>query len=206
MRSLASPLLLLALLPACNGPVAAARDFLDPYRVVVGAGSGAGVRANAVGVVHTGLAFGLKPELSALGWKYGRPFAFRSFGEGLAFDADQSSIVVTRSLFDADYTTGAYRLGRRSFFLFPALFTWVDSADPGRIEWTVPEESVELASEHYLWSARTWRDERFAMIHAFDIEAEVMLLLYVDVGFSPGEWLDFLTSLFGFDLAGDDDR
>lgn len=203
-RSLALPLALA--LAACNGPKAAVRDFLDPYRVVVGAGSGAGVRFSSMGLVHTGLEFGVKPDFGAIGWKYGRPFAFHNAADRLGFDADQALVYETRSLFGADELTGSYRLARRSFALFPAVFTWVDSADPTRSEWTVDPERVELADEHYLWSARTWKDERFAMVHAFDIETEVMLLGYIDVGYSPGEFVDFVTSLFGFDLAGDDDR
>jgi hypothetical protein len=42
-------------------------------------------------------------------------------------------------------------------------------------------------------------------IHLFDLEAGVgLLFLGIDVGFSPGQFFDFLLGWFGLDLAGDD--
>ncbi len=42
-------------------------------------------------------------------------------------------------------------------------------------------------------------------IHAFDVEVAVYAIVpYVRVGFSPGEFLDFLLGWFGADIAGDD--
>lgn len=206
MRTLAILLFVLVGLPACNGPAAAARDFIDPYKIAVGAGSGAGVRGASLGLVETGLSFGVKPNAGALGLRYGRFYTVSPDAQGAHFNSDQSLIYKTDQLVDADFASGSFVLGRRSLALLPAVFTWVDSADKTRREWDVPDEGVDLAGEHYLWSARTWRNERYAMVHAFDIEAEIMILAYIEVGFSIGEWADFWTSLVGFDLAGDDDR
>ena len=48
--------------------------------------------------------------------------------------------------------------------------------------------------------------DRFAQVHAFDIEVSAALFLYVDVGYSPGETLDFLLGIFGIDIAKDDGK
>ena len=50
------------------------------------------------------------------------------------------------------------------------------------------------------------RDHRYAQIHAFDVELELGLGVYLDAGWSPGEVLDFVLGLFTLDLAGDDGR
>jgi hypothetical protein len=201
-------ILLLALLGAsCNGPAAAGRDLLDPFRVVVGVGSGAGVRVNALGLVHTGLLFGVKPDRTSLGWKYGEALALQPAADGsLRAEVDQAVVVRTTSIFDLNYDRGGYALARTSFFLFPAVFSHVDSADPDGVEWLVPEDGVDLVGERWIWSREAFRDQRFAQIHAFDIEAEIMLAGYIEIGFSPGELLDFFFSLVGLDLAKDDHR
>ena len=59
---------------------------------------------------------------------------------------------------------------------------------------------------HWLWSLESWRANRFAQVHAFDVEIELALLIYVDSGFSPGELVDFLLGLVLIDIAADDDR
>ena len=43
-------------------------------------------------------------------------------------------------------------------------------------------------------------------MHAFDIEAEVALGIYVSSGYSPGETVDFILGFFGIDIAKDDTR
>jgi hypothetical protein len=49
-------------------------------------------------------------------------------------------------------------------------------------------------------------NNRYQQIHAFDVEAEVALLVHTSSGFSPGEVLDFLLGFFLIDIAGDDGR
>lgn len=209
MRSwLPAALLSLALIEGsagCNGPAAAGRDFLDPYRVVIGAGSGAGVRINQNGLFHTGLMFGVKPQALSLGWKYGEAYAFQP-GSDLHMEVDQSLLYKTTSLFDYDYGTGDVKLARESLAVLPAVFSWVDSADGDAVSWEVPESGTRLSPQRYMWSPEALDKDRFAAVHAFDIEFEVMLIADIDVGYSPGEALDFFTSLFGYDLAKDDDR
>lgn len=87
---------------------------------------------------------------------------------------------------------------RRSFFLLPAVLTQV-GPEPGR--GPPPSRDDTLA---WLWGERARAVNPWAHVHAFDIEASVYAGLHVRVGFSPGEFLDFLTGWFGADIAGDD--
>jgi hypothetical protein len=41
-------------------------------------------------------------------------------------------------------------------------------------------------------------------LHVFDVEFGLSLFFGFDVGFSPGEFLDFLLGWFGIDIANDD--
>lgn len=205
MRNVGCLLLASLALGACNGPAAAGRDFLDPYRIVVGAGSGAGVRINHFGLLHTGLMSGVQPHALQLGWKYGEAYAFQP-GRGLAMEAEQSLLYKTTSLFDYDFAKGDFKLARTSYAALPAVFSWVDSAPRDDVDWKVPDHGVALERERYLWSLDALDEQRFAAVHAFDLELQLMLLVNVDIGYSPGEALDFITSLFGLDLAKDDDR
>lgn len=91
IRALFGACFLAAASSSCNGPAAAGRDFIDPYRILVGLGSGAGVRVNSLGLVHTGIAFGVKLNQASLGLKYGEAHAFQKPREGhLLAQVDQS--------------------------------------------------------------------------------------------------------------------
>ncbi len=191
-------------LPSCGYLVNRGLDFTDQFRVVVGASSGGGIRWSAWGLVHTGVNFGIEPHSTALGWKYGRPRLLSGPGGYFMFDADQAWVIETVTLVDCAYTRGDYAMGRSSFALAPAAFTWVDSADGNDLAWLLPAHGVELDRQHYLWTADTWRNNRYAMIHAFDNELEIGAIGYLDLGWSPGETVDFLLGIFTIDLAGDD--
>jgi hypothetical protein len=199
------PLLLaLALaLPGCRYLGNRTLDFLDQFRGSVGAGSVAGVRVRALGAVDTGIMMGMKPRAAALGWRYGTPLFFHE-ADGRV-DADQAEIIKTTSIVGLEYATGRYRSARTSAALLPGLFTWTD-ATPDGYEWQVPEEGNDFRERRWIWNPETWRKNRYAQIHAFDIEAEVGLFVYLDVGFSPGELLDFLLGFVGIDIAKDDHR
>jgi hypothetical protein len=188
---------------ACQYAKDRGADFLDQYRIAVGGGSGAGVRASAAGVVETGVMFGMKPNATALGWKYGRGLFFNQLDERL--DADQAEIVKVTRVDGLDYSTGSYHSARRSAALLPALFTWTD-ATPKEYEWLVPEDRDTFDDQHWLWSPTSIRDNRYAQVHAFDFEFSVALGLYFDVGYSPGELVDFLLGILTIDVAGDDGR
>lgn len=56
------------------------------------------------------------------------------------------------------------------------------------------------------WKGEEGAVNRKARIHAFDIEAGVFAgIVGARVGFSPGEFVDFLLGWFGVDIAGDDE-
>ena len=187
----------------CGYLVDRGADFLDQYRIAVGAGSVGGVRGRARGRVDSGLMCGIKPHAAALGWKYGTPLYFHE-ADGRIY-ADQAEIFRATSITDLDYAHGRYASARTSFALLPGVFTWTD-ASPLDYSWEVPDEGLDYEDSHWLWSAETFRDNRWAQIHAFDVELEVGLFVYVDAGWSPGELLDFLLGLVTIDIAGDDGR
>lgn len=178
-------------------------DFLDMFRVSAGVGTTVGVRGRALGVVDTGLMVGVKPNISALGWRYGKPLYFDQ-ADG-RFDADQAEIIKATSVRNMAWGEGTYESARTSAALLPAVFTWTD-ATPDGYEWTVPEDGDEFQQRHWIWSRETTRNNRYAQIHAFDVELDVGLGVYVETGFSIGEALDFVLGIFGIDIAKDDGR
>lgn len=202
-----TPALLIApglLLASCQYLQDRALDFLDQYKGSVGAGPMGGVRSKNLGVVDTGLMVGAKPRALALGWRYGTPLYFKESDS--RFDVNQAEIVKTTTLTAFDYEKGSYKSAKTSAVLFPAIFSWIDST-PTDYEWYVPEEAADYDDRHWIWSGRSfYGNSRFDQIHAFDIEVEVGLFVYVEVGFSPGEIVDFLLGFLTIDIAGDDGR
>lgn len=180
-----------------------ALDFTDQYRLVVGAGSVIGVRGSNLGLWDTGLMIGVKPRGAALGWRYGDPLFFNT--RDFRADADQAEIVVTSHVTALDYQRGAYYSGRWSVAVLPAIFSWVD-ATPVDYAWNVPDTGEEFVDELWIWRPDAMREHRYEQIHVFDIGGEIALGIYIDVGYSPGELLDFLLGLFTLDIAGDDGR
>lgn len=201
MRPLRLLLPLLLLLASCRYVGNRASDFLDQFRGAVGLGTTAGVSGRALGVIDTGLMIGVKPRAAALGWRYGTPFFFSE--KDRLMDADQAVLYKATSVVGYDFAAGSYRSARTSAALLPGLFTWTD-ATPKDYEWLVPESGAEFKERRWIWNRENWRMNRYAQIHAFDIEAQAALLVYVDVGWSPGEFLDFLLGLFTIDIAKDD--
>jgi hypothetical protein len=194
---------LLLLLASCRYVGNRAADFLDQFRGAVGIGTTAGVRGRALGLVDTGLMVGVKPRAAALGWRYGTPLFFSE--KDLRIDADQAEIIKTTSIVGLDFATGSYKSARSSAALLPALFTWTDST-PTDYAWVVPEGGGDYRQHMWVWNMENRRTNRYARIHAFDIEGEAALLLYIDLGWSPGEFLDFLLGFFFIDIAQDDSR
>lgn len=196
-------LLLAFLLAGCQYLKDRAADFLDPYRIGVGVGTAVGVRTRQLGLVDTGLMIGVKPRATSLGWRYGTP-AILMDGDP-RIDADQAEVIKTTSLIGLDYAHGSYQSARNSAALLPGLLSWVD-ATPAGSEWVVPETGDLFADRHWLWSATAFGEDRYQQVHAFDLEGEIALLAYYDVGFSPGEVVDFLLGWFLLDIAKDDGR
>ena len=198
MRLLLPVVLLLA---SCRYLGNRASDFLDQFRGSVGVGTTLGVRGQALGVVDTGLMVGVKPRAAALGWRYGTPLFFSE--KDHLMDADQAEIIKTTTIVGLDFATGSYRSAQTSAAILPGLFTWTD-ATPRDYQWLVPEDADDFKERGWIWNAKNRRTNRYARIHAFDIELEVAVLAYIDVGWSPGEFLDFVLGFFTIDIAKDD--
>ena len=192
---------LLLLLSSCRYVGNRASDFLDQFRGSVGVGTTLGVSGRALGVIDTGLMIGVKPRAAALGWRYGTPLFFSE--KDHLVDADQAEIIKATSVLGLDYAAGSYRTARTSFALLPAVFTWTD-ATPTDYEWLVPESGAEFKQRSWVWNRENRRTNRYARIHAFDIEAQVAIVAYLDVGWSPGEFVDFVLGFFTIDIAKDD--
>lgn len=193
---------LLVLLASCRYAGDRAVDFLDQFRGAVGVGTTVGVRGRALGVVDTGVMMGVKPRAASLGWRYGTPLFFSE--KDRLMDADQAELFRATSISGFDFAAGSYRTARTSAALLPGVFTWTD-ATPRDYEWLVPEEGEDFRERMWIWN-RENRSNPYARIHAFDIEAEVAVLGYIDVGWSPGEFLDFILGFFTIDIAKDDGR
>ncbi|MCB9881839.1 MAG: hypothetical protein H6834_08625 [Planctomycetes bacterium] len=196
--------LIACITPSCAYLGDRGRDLVDPFRLVVGGTTGGGVRVNAVGLVHTGLSIGIKPVVSSAGLKYGRGYFILPQSNWLRFDADQSTILWNTTLLRADFTKGEFDFARRSFALLPAVFSWSDAIDPQEAAWPVPDEGTSMEPSHWVWSTWALENARFASVHAFDLEVELGVLLYLDLGLSPGEIVDLLLGILTIDIAGDD--
>ncbi len=194
---------LLPLLGSCNYLADRALDAIDPFRVAIGVGTVGGIRGEALGLLDTGIYFGLKPNAMALGLRYGRPY-FVDLGDGRLV-GDQSEIIVNTSVVNMDIGQGSYAYGSRNVAVLPALLSWVD-ATPENYAWLVPKEGEDYDDYHWIWSPYAVKNVRYAQIHAFDIELDLAILGYLDMGFSPGEAVDFLLGFLTIDLAADDNR
>ncbi|MFI5401871.1 MAG: hypothetical protein ACHQ1G_02965 [Planctomycetota bacterium] len=194
---------LLLLLASCRYVGNRAADFLDQFRGAVGVGTTIGVRGRALGVVDTGLMVGVQPRAAALGWRYGTPLYFSE--KDPRMDAEQAEIFRATSVYGLDYATGTYKSARTSIALLPGIFTWTD-ATPSDYAWLVPENGEDFRGHLWIWNRENRKTNRYARIHAFDIEAEVAILGYIDVGWSPGEFVDFVLGFFLIDIAKDDKR
>jgi hypothetical protein len=181
-------------------------DFLDQFRAVGGVGTGGGLRFSYLGLLSSGLNLGIKPQATSLGLKYGRPFLMAPSLHRAKFEGDQAWVLFTSTLENCNFASGEYKLARKSLAVLPVFFTWADTTYRDVDRWYVPEEGVMLEGDNYIWSAGTWRNNRYAMIHALDWELEMGLLAYLDLGYSPGEAVDFLLGIFFIDLAKDDGR
>ncbi len=195
-----------ALLSSCAYLTDRGVDFLDQYRVVGGIGTGGGLRFSHLGLISTGINFGIKPQATSLGWKYGRPFLLAPSLHQAKFESDHAWVIYTTSMENCDYASADYKLARKSVAVLPMFLTWADTTYRDEDKWYALKEGVALEGDNYIWTGKTWRNNRYVMIHALDMEFEMGFLVYLDLGYSPGETLDFLLGILTIDLAKDDGR
>ena len=67
------------------------------------------------------------------------------------------------------------------------------------------EDTPEAKEPEFIWSEDASKEFRWAQIHAYDLEMSLYLgVAYAKVGFSLGEFADFVLGWFGADIARDD--
>ena len=182
-RLLAVSALLVGLGAGCNTAVGnyfanRARDFGECFRVEVRDGESYGVGVRAGGVVEVG--FYVRNNTWArwggFGLNYGRPHAF---GYG---------VVEPKGLSDGigpgfGWHRAPQHIDTTSYLVPSALFA---HGEDGKS----------------IWKTESMGWER---LHAFDVEVYAGFFpLDAVVGFSPGEFVDFVLGWFGLDIAGDD--
>ena len=196
-----------------------ARDLGECVRVEAGGALGLGVDVQAGGLLEFPLEIAAQPFFGGIGWTYGEPWAtagvrssvFRAFryidwplggGGPHAYPHLSPAYDSPRAHFWSEGFSTRVELhgdevhARGTWWLLPGLL---------RRRFTEPPPS--LAAWHLI--PRAW-DQRYVYgrwdrVHAWDIEVGATLgLVYARVGFSPGEFLDFLLGWFGVDIAGDD--
>jgi len=174
------------------------RDFSEIARVQVGFGAGLGVSAQAGPVAHAGFGVGVIPYEFGVGWVYGTGYAFGLNSIEL-MDSEIywpfTWIPVGGDPLGAGFHTAGDGIGPRGagghrhvcYGLMPGLVGY--EPDSGVMHWT----------------PRGFDADRYGHIHSWDVEASVYAgFLVARVGFSPGEFLDFLLGWFGVDIANDD--
>ena len=220
LRMLAALGLASALGGGCNTAVGnyfanRARDFGECWRAQAGIAVGFGAGVKALGLVDTGFGGGNWVSGLAVGVAYGEVFP-QTEPETTPF-VMQGSLLVFSATFRNNFrgiyprrdpVTGAKEPQRADYgvvraSIVPFLLSWrsFDNAESKSVDawiWSPPP----AADDGALPPPRWWREAR---LHAFDVEAHACLgVLGVHVGFSPGEFVDFLLGWFGLDIAGDD--
>ena len=192
-----------------------ARDFGECWRAEAGLGIGLGAGVRALGVGPLGFSFS----------NWGREFTVGAvYGELLP------SVEPTQTPWSTELVLGFMGgtfTNRRvaAFSALPSGGKHGTLGDPeygviglvvpalcGARVWEGPEGKPSVIG--WIWSAppprgagaspppRWWSG---SALHAFDVEAHAFALVVgVRVGFSPGEFVDFVLGWFGLDIAGDD--
>ncbi len=182
-----------------------ARDLGECFRVQAGLGLGVGGGVKASGLVEVGMGLGIGPNWFGAGWVYGMRHGLLGNSAEYQYTPDwlpcdlqiffpeaitwtvSGKVVGSKFVLYQERDSRSSRSGTRcSWGLLPGLLSW----DSGG---------------HWIWSASGDTDTVWRRIHAFDLEASVYAgIVCARVGFSPGEFLDFLLGWFGLDIAGDD--
>jgi hypothetical protein len=170
------------------------RDLGDCVRLEGYAGPGLGVRVSAGGLVTTGLAYGA--GVAEGGWRYGRLIGNVPQGDALVPIVMREKSVLFWSLehHRGRDIHGMWARGSGlEWILFPALHSAIGAHEEWPIWHPFADESVEFAELHW------------ARVHALDWEVSAWFgIAGFTVGFSPGEFADFILGWFGIDFARDD--
>ncbi len=167
-----------------------------------GVAPGIGASVEAAGLMHLGIGIGITPRAAGVGWVYGVGYVFGlDAGGSRVMDATTDIYWPATHVFPHYSPPGLHISSTRPppggggeggihqcYLMLPAVFTLGDDDKPSSI-----------------WDGPATPARRWARVHAFDVSVGVhALLVGASVGFSPGEFLDFLLGWFGLDIAGDD--
>jgi len=201
------------------------RDFGECFRLEVNGAMGVGASAEAAGLLHAGLGGGTKPFWAGAGWNYGTGHAFlaaphRAAARGSSVSVPMNPIPVGDPLWVLHLRQAPPHHGVHScWWLLPGFFgesivsagggvsraaMWSDAAlrEPTVIHAPAGADAVDGVA---IDAERLRVVHRWNHVHAFDVSADVYLIfMQVGVGFSVGEFADFVLGWFGADIAGDD--
>ena len=207
--------LALATASGCHTPVGnylanRARDFGECWRAELGLGVGAGAGVRALGLGPVGLSVSSWRRDLTIGVSYGEVLPSSDPSEA-PWNAERVVLFIgasgrARGLPKLGPLQKGNPAGRGEYGIFSLVsaglfgkrvFEDMDGLDSTWI-WRTPKARPSGADAPPKW----WSH---AGLHALDIEAHVFAgLVGVRVGFSPGEFLDFLLGWFGADIATDD--
>ena len=209
---------LLAAAAGCETPAGKflaqrAADFGDCFRLQAGVGAGFGASVRCAGNLDLGFDIGWFPREYGLGWDYGEGYAFGHGRTGMAGDTEVNLVFAAMLLAQdqnvplpplhwqstrTPYTSLNPRVATHACAgFFPAAISFINPVDVER----------EPGGPYLQWSGRALRANPWEHIHVFDVEATAMIgFARISVGFSPGEFVDFVLGFFGVDFARDDGR
>ncbi|MCZ6690087.1 MAG: hypothetical protein O7H41_10820 [Planctomycetota bacterium] len=163
------------------------RDLADCITIEGGVGYGFGAEIKLAGLVH----------VAGGACYYGAPPVGLRYGE------------LVPSSESGDKDTGFLGIPLVGLVLLhgapPYLHVSVDDKEEHGCYWLLPGLASYYTEVSESW---IWTDPKsgWSRLHAFDVEAHLFLgVVGVRVGFSPGEFLDFLLGWVGVDIAGDDE-
>jgi len=175
-----------------------ARDLGECVCVDVAAGLGLSVGVKAAGLLHYGLGGGVTPNRLALAWEYGHGCAF-GVHTGPALGADRGEMWLPIPL--PGVAGGGH--GPAFSHLETMRGRHVTSHRGPGCGCVAVLPAVVDPWATYL--PPTYARSRWHWVHAFDVEGSVFAgVVCARVGFSPGEFVDFVLGWFGVDIAGDD--
>lgn len=202
-----------------------AKDFGEVFRVEVNGGLGFGASVEAAGLLHAGLGGGTKPFFAGAGWNYGTAHGLlgaphRAGARGSTVSLPLNPIPIGDPLWVLHLRQSPPHGGLHScWWLLPGFFgesivsagggvsrarLWTDAALREPTVLGAPPGATTLDGID-IDTARLRAVHRWNHVHAFDVSADVYaLVVHVGVGFSLGEFADFLLGWFGLDIAGDD--
>ena len=199
-----APLALLTLSAGCQTTIGSyfgnrARDFGECFALHAGFGAGLGVDVEAAGVLHVAVGGAMFLRPFTLGWGYGYAYPHGSLHDYSGSETAMGSFSGFPFLVPSPHGLPMWSEYPHMSHMTPHDYHGCYFILPAVTDWFIPGNVGDTYRE------RPGRAIVWARIHSFDIEASFMaLFIGARVGFSPGEFLDFLLGWVGIDIAEDD--